>query len=204
MTHPAFPRRVLAVEAGTRVATLLRAGGGVEVHEAQGVALAFEALLSGEFDGAVVAPSLNAPGDGVSLVARALARGCVIPLVLAAESPDPELEERALRAGAAAIVDLATAGPRELLRALAFAQQQRARAETAQARFLQEIASCLTHEGKNALAAVGGTIQVIADRLPAGSDERAICAEVQVRLLEFSETLETITLLIQAKDLARE
>jgi hypothetical protein len=97
----------------------------------------------------------------------------------------------ALGAGAAWYLDTARARPDDVVQALAFVEANRAAADLRRTEGLREIASYLAHEGKNVLAAVGGAVQVIGDRMPLEAvQDRAVCAEIGRRLRAYGVNLD--------------
>lgn len=189
-------RRVLVLEKHDAVYPLLAQAKDLEVVLCRDADTAVEAVVAGEVDVGVIACDLGAI-RGSEVVRRAVRAGSRAPLILACQPDDDCTREAALRAGAATCVDI-DSGAQALGWAVRFAHGDPAAGGARTERVLQDLASFLAHEGKNALAGIGGAVQVIGDRMAEDSPERGICAEIQTRLNEFNTTLDTITFMLRA------
>lgn len=157
---------------------------------------AMERLANGDSDVGVVAYDLDASRSGVEFVRRVREAGCALPLLLVGNGGDELARAAALEAGANLFVDL-TAGPRVLEWSIRFAHAGLVNGEMRHERLLRSVASFLSHEGKNALAGIGGALQIVSDRLPGGSQEQLISEEILERLRAFNATLETLTFVLR-------
>lgn len=150
-----------------------------------------EILLTGRHDVAIVPVDLG-DGRGADLIRDALERGCRTPVIQATANLDEAACQAAIDAGARTCVDLSSLGW-----ALRFVHTEHIAGQARQERLLCELASFLNHESKNAVAAIGGAVQVISDRLGPGSAERLICAEIRDRLGVFDTTIDTLSFLLR-------
>ena len=191
-------RRVLVFDPDRLTPALFAPFSDLEVEFHRDEEAAQEDLATGGYDAAVVAFERDVAGArGAEFVRRALAAGVRAPVILAGRSVDDAAREAALAAGAVTCVDLA-AGANTLGWAIRFAQVDPSGNGSRSALLLHDLSSFLAHEGKNALAGIGGAVQVIGDRMAEDSPERSICGEIQARLTEFNATLDTITFLLRA------
>lgn len=156
---------------------------------------AAERMANGDVQVVVVAADLGGE-PGTEFVRRAREAGCALPLILVGHGDAELAREEALSAGANLYVDL-DAGPRVLEWAIRFVHVGLVNGEVRHGRLLQSIASFLSHEGKNALAGIGGALQIVADRLPPGGQEQLISREILERLRAFNATLETLTFVLR-------
>lgn len=136
-------------------------------------------------------------GAGMELVRDSLARGLRLPMVLLTRD-DVEGEE-ALRLGAAEFVTRDDLDPRALERALRSALRMREAEERtwAQESLVQiqmarmsQMAAIIVHEVRNAVAGIGGALQVIRGRLPEKGLERSISDACWTRLQSLNEMID--------------
>ncbi len=188
-------RAVLVIEPSRSIVDALESVADVSPDWEQNPTRALETLRAGRHDVVLVAASLDGQ-RGADFIREAAAVGCRIPLILAATDLEDDDCKAALDAGASTCVDL-TAGTSTLAWAIRFASTRRSALENQHERLLADLGSFLAHEGKNAVAGVGGAIQVIADRLAPGGVEHVICAEIRDRLRAFKSTIDTLTFLLR-------
>lgn len=184
-------RAVLVVEPVRSIVDVCDSIAEVTAEWERDASRALEALLAGDYHAALVAGGPDG-GPGVEFIREARARGCPVPLLLVARDVAVADCRAALAAGASACVDV-EAGFAGLGPAVEFAGS----AADDREHLLGELASFFSHEGKNAMAGIGGAVQVIADRLDAGSAERAICEEIGARLRAFDASMEMTAFLIR-------
>jgi len=189
-------KRVLVVDPSRGLPDRVFGLPGLSVEWEQDGERAVGQLLEERFDACLVG-SEQADRSGVELIRDAVRRGCHVPLILCTRQAANGDEVAALEAGAVSCVDLSRAMPQDLALAVGFASAAHSTAEQRSARLLQELGTFLAHEGKNALAGIGGAVQVVADHLPADSADRLLCGEVRTRLDAFASVLDTLTMLLR-------
>lgn len=172
---------------------------GVTIEREQDYARALDLLLARRHDVSLIG-SLEGGRTGTELVREAVSRDCPVPMILVADSHDTSTQQAAVEAGAVALLDASRADGRDLASAVAFARANRLAFRERNARFLKEIASYLSHDSKNAVAGIGGAIQVLEPQLPAQGIGRVICREIQDRLGALGGTIEAVTLVLRASD----
>lgn len=190
------PLSVLVVDQGGGLASAARRLD-AKLQLVQKLDRALALLLKQRHDVALVGSDLGGERRGSDLIAEAVRLGCRVPLILVCPVLAESCGEAALQAGAVACADLSRAEQGDLARAVAFAHANRTNAERRRARFLDDLASYLAHEAKNALAGVGGAVQVVSDHLPPDSEDRLLCEEIRERLDEFTDTIDSLISLLR-------
>jgi signal transduction histidine kinase len=150
-----------------------------------------------DVEAALVASDLGEAGAGLDVVRAAVAAGCPVPLLLVTVGTDDAVSEAALLAGAASCVDLSRVVGRDLSFVIEFARANRLSVPQRNAQLLEGLAYYLSHEGRNALAGIRSGVQVVSDHLPAASSDRAMCEEIQERVLQFAAALDSLTLVLR-------
>ncbi|MGE0707901.1 MAG: sensor histidine kinase [Planctomycetota bacterium] len=188
-----MPTSLFAIGLGDPLVTRLRAlDPALSVQDVSDTGRALETL--GPESGTIYDLALIAQ-DPVRLIGDARARGCELPLVALlgrGDDPDPA------RAAGADYCVARDGEPDELLAALRLVVAVRRSDRVRNGVLMQRLVSWLAHEGGNALAGIGGAVQVIASRLPRDDQpSRELCGEVRQRLDAFHGTLQVMNLALR-------
>lgn len=172
---------------------------GVTIEREQDFARALDLLLARRHDVSLIG-TLEGGRTSTELVREAVGRDCPVPMIVVGDSHDQSTQRAAVEAGAVWFLDASRADARDLASAVDFAHANRRSFQERNGKFLKEIASYLSHDSKNAVAGIGGAIQVLEQQLPADGVGRVICREIQDRLGQLGGTIEAVTLVLRASD----
>jgi hypothetical protein len=156
---------------------------------------AIQLLVLGVLDVGVVEEDLGGAASGTDLVRAAIQRGCTVPLVVVTNTSGGGVEETALRAGAAACVDLSRCRVADLGWRVAFAHAGRLHDERrVEAKLMDGVNGLLGDHCKDILADIDRSTEALVRALSQDSPDRGICQEIQGRLRTFHETVDAVTL----------
>lgn len=149
-------------------------------------------LARGGPDVVLITTELGAEVAWDDLVRETVASGTRASVFVLAFAPDSQLEARAARAGAVAVLDVRRLESDNLHRTLHLAHAARRWAESRYVLLLESLAAGLVYDYRNAMAGIGSAACVVSGELPAGSQGRLLCAEIRQRADAFRDTLESL------------